>query len=343
MKKELLNEMIEKGYVSVQKHPEEELYIYNYTRQAQYDWIWNEITLKCRGLILDGKGNIISNPFEKFFNIEELDNKEQKIPNEPFEVYEKMDGSLGILYWIGNEPFIATRGSFISEQAIEAEEILLKKYKNTFDKLDKSKTYLFEIIYPQNRIVVDYGDRRDLILLAIRDTKTGKDLPLEDIGFPLVKRYDGLNDFRKLKELEEDNKEGFVIKFESGFRMKVKFEEYKRLHRIFTNISNKSIWEILKDGGDFKEIIERVPDEFHKWLDKTREGLLKEYKDIEETAKKEYKPISDFGSVREFAEYTKKQSYPPILFRIKDEKDYSEFIWKKIRPKYSRPFKDEDS
>ena len=343
MNKELLNEMIEKGYVSVQKHPEEELYIYNYTRQAQYDWIWNEITLKCRGLILDRKGNIISNPFEKFFNIEELDNKEQKIPNEPFEVYEKVDGSLGILYWIRNEPFIATRGSFISEQAIEAEGILLKKYKDTFDKFDKSKTYLFEIIYPQNRIVVDYGDKRDLILLAIRDTKTGKDLPLEDIGFPLIKKYDELNDFRKLKELEEDNKEGFVIKFQSGFRMKVKFEEYKRLHRILTNVSNKSIWEILKDDGNFDELIDKVPDEFHNWLEKTKQELLDKYNEIEEVSKKEFKPILDFGSVREFAEYTKNQKYPTVLFKMKDSKDYSEFIWRQIRPKYSKPFKDDKS
>lgn len=341
MNKELLKEMIEEGYVSVQKHPKEDLHIHNYTKKAQYEWIWNEITSKCRGLILDGEGNIVCNPFEKFFNLEELDNKKQKIPNESFEVYEKMDGSLGILYWESGEPSICTRGSFVSEQAIEAKKILYKKYKDTFDKLDKSKTYLFEIIYPQNRIVIDYGDKRDLILLAIRETKTGKDLPLEDIGFPLVKKYDGLKDFRKLKELEEDNKEGFVIKFESGFRMKVKFEEYKRLHKIFTNISNKSIWEILKDGGDFKDIIERVPDEFFDWFDKTKEGLINAYKKIEQTAKEEFKSLSEFKDMKEFAAYTTKQSYPPILFKMRDNKDYSDYIWKQIKPEYSRPFKDE--
>ena len=337
----LLNEMIEKRFVSVQEHGERNLSIYNYTKRAQYEQMWNSITTKCRGLIMNNKGEVIANPFEKFFNLEELENKNIPIPNETFEVYEKMDGSLGILYWVRNIPFIATRGSFNSEQAIIGSKILYQRYKNVWDKLDKNKTYLFEIIYPENRIVIDYKDTEDLFLLAIRDTKTGKDLLLEDIGFPLVKKYDGIKDFRKLKELEEDNKEGFVIKFKSGFRMKVKFDEYKRLHRILTNVSNKSIWEILKSGGDFKEIIEKVPDEFHNWLDKTKGDLIKKYNEIEETAKKEFKPVSDFSTMKEFAEYVKKQTYPTILFKIRDNKDYSEWIWKQIRPTYSKPFRDD--
>lgn len=341
MEVELLDKMIEQGYISVQKHPTEDLFIYNYTKKAQYEWIWNEVTKKCRGLIMDSNKKIMANPFEKFFNLEELDNKEQKIPNEQFKVYEKVDGSLGILYWIKNTPAIATRGSFISEQAQEGTKILLEKYKDILDRLDKTKTYMFEIIYPENRIVINYGDKRDLILLAIRDTGTGKESPLEDIGFPIVKQFDGIKDFRRLKELEEDNKEGFVIKFESGFRIKVKFDEYKRLHRIFTNISNKSIWEILKDGGDFKELIQKVPDEFFNWLDKTKKDLIKEYKQIENISKQTYKNPEEFESMKDFAEYILKQPYPTVLFKMKDKKDYSELIWKMIKPTYSKPFKED--
>lgn len=343
MNNELLQEMIDKKYISKQKHPVMDLFIYNYTKQTQYEWLWNEATKKCRGLIMDSGDNIIANPFEKFFNIEELDAKEQPIPNEPFEVYEKVDGSLGILYWFDGIPTIATRGSFISEQAQEGTKMLIENYKHTWEKLDKSKTYLFEIVYPDNRIVIDYGDLRELKLLVIRDTKTGEEFPLEDIGFPIVKRFDGIRDFRKLKELEEDNKEGFVIKFKSGFRMKIKFDEYKRLHRIFTNVSNKSIWEILKNGGDFKELIDRVPDEFFAWLNNTKNDLLRQYKQIEDISKQQYKSPEEFDSMKDFAEYTNKQPYPTILFSIKNNKDYSEFIWKTIKPAYSRPFKQDDS
>lgn len=339
----LLDEMIEAGYVAIQKHPVKDYFIYNYTKKAQYEWLWNEATMKCRGLIMDSNRNIIANPFEKFFNLEELDAKEQLIPNEPFEVYDKVDGSLGILYWVDDVPAIATRGSFSSDQAQEGTKMIKEKYKDTWNKLDKSKTYLFEIIYPDNRIVVDYGPKRELTLIAVRDTKTGEEFPLQDIGFPMIRKFDGIKDFRKLKELEEDNKEGFVIKFESGFRMKVKFEEYKRLHRIFTNVSNKSIWEILRTGGDFKELIDRVPDEFFNWLDNTKKDLLNNYKQIEEISKKQYKSPSEFESMRDFAEYTKNQQYPSVLFKMKDKKDYSEFIWKTIRPEYSRPFKQDDT
>jgi RNA ligase len=341
--KKLLKEMIDNGYVSVREHPTKEYFIYNYTKKAQYEWLWNESTRKCRGLIMDSDMDLIANPFEKFFNLEELDAKEQPIPNETFEVYEKVDGSLGILYWIDDIPAIATRGSFTSEQAQEGTKMIIEDYKDTWDKFDKSKTYLFEIIYPDNRIVIDYGKLRELKLLAIRDTKTGKEFPLEDIGFPMVKKFDGIKDFRKLKELEEDNKEGFVLKFESGFRMKVKFEEYKRLHRIFTNVSNKSIWEILKDGGDFKELIDRVPDEFFDWLDNTKNDLLRQYKQIEDNSKQQYRSPDEFESMQDFAEYTLKQPYPTVLFKLKDGKDYSEFIWKTIKPEYSRPFKNEES
>ncbi len=47
-----LQKMIDERYISVQKHPTEELYIYNYTQKAQFDRVWNNETLNCRGLVL---------------------------------------------------------------------------------------------------------------------------------------------------------------------------------------------------------------------------------------------------------------------------------------------------
>jgi len=138
--KELLQEMIEKKYISVQKHPEADLYIYNYTQNAQFERVWNEITLMCRGLILDVNMNIVALPFKKFFNYEE--HSVEDIPVGDFEAYEKMDGSLGILYHLDNVPHIATRGSFTSDQAVVGNKILNKNYYNLFEKLNKDYTYL---------------------------------------------------------------------------------------------------------------------------------------------------------------------------------------------------------
>lgn len=215
MDKELLQQMIIEKFVMVQKHPDADLFIYNYTNKAQYEKVWNEVTLQSRGLILDGNLNFVARPFKKFFNLEEY--PAQQIPDQPFDVYEKLDGSLGILYWINNVPYIATRGSFISDQALHATKILHNNYSYIFNKLDRDITYLFEIIYPGNRIVVDYGLKDDLILLAAIDTLTGDDLPLPDLDFAIVKKYDGIEDLNKLKALEEDTRKALLLNLKAGF------------------------------------------------------------------------------------------------------------------------------
>jgi RNA ligase len=138
----ILNDYIGRGLIVKQEHPTLPLSIYNYSRTCQYDRLWDAVTLDCRGLVLDNEGNVVAKPFPKFFNMEELSDSE--IPNESFEVFEKMDGSCIICFYYNDEWIRATRGSFISEQAIMANK-LLQKYP--IEKLDKNNTYIFEIIY----------------------------------------------------------------------------------------------------------------------------------------------------------------------------------------------------
>ena len=109
---QLIKEMIKQKYISVHKHPTFDLYIYNYTKQTEAEHVWNEATETCRGLILDKDMNIVARPFTKFFNYEELVEQHVNIPDLPFEVYEKLDGTLGIMYFANSDPYIATRGSF---------------------------------------------------------------------------------------------------------------------------------------------------------------------------------------------------------------------------------------
>ena len=331
---ELLNQMILETYVRVNKHPEQELFIYNYTAKAQYNRVWNEITLQCRGLILDGEGKVVARPFPKFFNLGEME--DQVIPALPFEIYEKMDGSLGITYWVDGEVYIATRGSFISEQSIKANELLNTRYATAKAQLKEGVTYLFEIIYPANRIVVDYGAEESLTLLAIVDNNSGEELPLEEIGFPIVEKYDGLNAIHQLQQLELENKEGFVIRFQNNYRLKVKFEEYTRIHRIVTRVSSVSIWEYLKTGLPMDEVIERVPDEFYEWVKKTKARLEEQYLEIEAKAKREYQA---FPTRKETALYFQTCTYSSVLFQMLDGKSYEETIWRMIRPIHEKPFK----
>ena len=97
----ILNDYIERGLIIKQVHPTLPLSIYNYSRSCQYGGQWDDITLNCRGLVLDNEGNVIAKPFPKFFNYEEHTTEE--IPNELFDVYEKMDGSLGICFYYERE------------------------------------------------------------------------------------------------------------------------------------------------------------------------------------------------------------------------------------------------
>lgn len=337
MDKRLLQYMIDERLVSVRKHPEAELFIYNYTPKVQYDKIWNEVTLQTRGLIMDSEMNVIARPFGKFFNIEE--HRPNEIPQLPFEVFEKLDGSLGILYWLNDNPFIATRGSFESEQSKRANKILYNKYKHTFKNIHRNKTYLFEIIYPENRIVVDYGATDDLILLTVIDNETGSE-SIHEIGFPIVRRFDGINDLDQLKRLEKENSEGFVVRFQNGFRVKVKFSEYVRLHRIITGVSNRVIWEYLKDGKNFDELLSRVPDEFNEWLRKTKNDFEINYNRIYDNSCHIYNQLYNTDK-KTFASkvLAEEKEISSILFNIYNGKEIDSLIWKMLRPEYAKPFK----
>ena len=176
---DLLRKMIDLGYVNVVKHDFVDLYILNYSKMCTIDQMWNDVTEKCRGLIVDAVGNIRSLPFKKFYNYEEIQDK-SIIPNLPFKAYEKMDGSLGISYWIGNTMFLATRGSFKSEQAQIGTAILHSRGWDVLNQLDKNLTYLFEIITQKDPKVVNYGELEEIILLAVIDTNTGKELNIDD-------------------------------------------------------------------------------------------------------------------------------------------------------------------
>lgn len=333
--RELLLEMVSQGLVSVQKHPTEDLFIYNYSPKVQYDKIWNEATLRARGLILDGEMNIIALPFPKFFNYEEIEDK--SVLSGRFDAFQKMDGSLGILYFIGDRPFIATRGSFVSEQAIHATSVLRDRYY--FHQFDRDYTYLFEIIYPENRIVVDYGQTDDIVFLTAIHKETGSERFFE-MPMPTVNMYrgiyEGISAIDALKSIQATNEEGLVLRFENNFRIKVKYDEYVRLHRILTGVSSKTIWEYLRDGGLPDELLEKIPDEFYKWVKNIQEQICIDYQSIVKDCEAVY---AEFPTRKEAAEFFTKQKYPAILFSMLDGKDFSHIIWKLVKPVRSTAFK----
>jgi len=348
---EVLNKYVEDGLLYKQIHPTLDLTIWNYSEKVQYESLWDEITLMCRGLVTNSKGDIVARPFKKFFNIEE----NKYTPSSEFDVFDKMDGSLGILFFYGGESVFATRGSFTSEQSIKGFE-MLQKYD--YDKLHKDYTYLFEIIYDDNRIVVRY-DFEDLILLGMINTETGYEVDLysnetdvrfknliTNLGFKVVKKYDGIYDYSLLKGMIKDDEEGFVVRFSNGDRIKVKGEEYLRLHKIMTNISTTTVWEILSSGGNIEDLLKDVPDEFYDKIKTYTSSLNYQwYQYFNQLGKSyDYFRYGKYGdkevepTKKEFAEFIK-DKHPivkAIMFAMWDGKDYNKIIWKALKPEYKK-------
>jgi RNA ligase len=257
-----LHAALDAGYVSRKEHPHLPLSIYTYTRTAQYSRAWNTATLRCRGLIADNAtGEIVAWPFPKFFNVGEHGkgfDYAPPLPGETFRVYDKVDGSLGIVFHYDGRWHVASKGSFASEQALWAQAWI-----STSDTshLQPGTTYLTEIIYPENRIVVDYGDRTDLVLLGAYDA-AGREVALgwassEWKGIGSVVRSWPAPPLDQLLKLTEANArpdgtptsgistEGYVIRYSNGLRAKVKISEYVRLHKILTGISERDIWRMV--------------------------------------------------------------------------------------------------
>lgn len=356
----ILNSYVEKGLLRNQSHPTLPLLIWNYTETVQFEQKWDDLLLKCRGLITDTNGNVVAKTWDKFFN----DSENRHIPTDKFVIEEKLDGSMLILFYYNNQWITATKGSFTSEQAIKGYEILLKNHPKFMEGICVDYTFIFEVLYSQNRIVVSYGNTEKVVLTGVVDTKTGEEIDshLFKDRFEVVKRYD-FKEYQTIKSLNWENAEGFVVKFSNGSKCKIKFETYLYLHRIVTNTSSRTVWEYLKDNKSFKDLIEKTPDEFHAFVSDTISDLLSKYEDIEVSAK--YFVIDNYKlSQKDFAlkviAFDKKlssvcfsmrndinnylYSWIPFgikkyfYFKFKKNKSYRDIIFKQIEPAYEKAF-----
>lgn len=344
---QLLEQMLAERYVKATPHPELPLRILNYTQHAQYDGVWNDVTRACRGLIVDHDDRVVARPFAKFFNLEQ--HGAHNLPGGPVHVTEKLDGSLGILYPAGDGHAVATRGSFTSDQAAHATAVWQHRYA-AHATLHPGWTYLCEIIYPANRIVVDYAGLDDLVLLGAVDIATGRTVTLDDAraGWPgpVVTEHPFATVAEALSGPQRSNAEGFVIHFtDTDQRVKVKHDEYVRLHRLFTGVSERRIWDALSEGVDLEEWLDGVPDEFYAFVHNTRERLVRQYAALEGELRGHLASILTGLPVghtrREFAEAVTRLSatYPlaKALFALHDGKDHTRPIWATLRPDEHRP------
>lgn len=352
------------GFIRVGHHPDHpSLAIANYTEKAQFDNHWTQPVLRSRGLVYDeSDGRVVALPFPKFFNYDQHGPSSAfgELPDEPFDVYDKLDGSLGIFFHYQGLWHVATRGSFQSAQADWAQGWLHGKIADgagTY--LDPSITYLAEIIYPENRVVVDYRGVRDCTLLGGYSNLTGKELRLTW----LAKQWPGrvvrqLHGYATLHGLAYDaanavvkgtEQEGFVVRFRgTGQRAKIKFDDYKRIHGLFTETNEKTIWAVLAAGGQLLDLMSAkdVPDELYGWCQKVADELNQRHDDLVTLINGQHQGIMENLKARkiefnrkDYALVAKQNLLPEhmkAVFLVLDgnHEKLAQWAWRKLEPKF---------
>lgn len=279
-----LLEEVREGTVRIQSHPSLPLIIACYTKEAVVQRKWNTVTRNCRGLIWDHKTmEVLARPFPKFFNLgEPLARVDYEAE---VEVYDKLDGSLGVGYVWEGKLYVATKGSFASEQAVEANKILQDTHPDWLP--PEGVTPLWEIIYPENRIVLDYGGARHLALLEGIDITTGKTHEPAYEDQSIFASWPGMSlsatNYTTLEQavssVPRANAEGWVVRYvDTDERVKIKQEDYLAKHKLVFLLSQKTIWESLKDGR-FHEYKSGMPDEFHDWMDTEASKFTAKFED----------------------------------------------------------------
>jgi T4 RnlA family RNA ligase len=279
---------------------------------------------------------------DKFFNLEQTPCsmysvvKDYKIKN----IYNKEDGSIASFVRLPNGKVLGrSKTSFQSDQAIEIQKIYEKdgQIKQFVDFcMDEDIVPIFEFVSPQNRIVVPYANT-ELILLRMRDNKTGEYLNISDYsdkldGISVAASDEGktLEDLINLKNVIE-GKEGWIIQFENGKMVKLKTNWYCDLHGLYTN-------DLQRENTLIKFIVqETIDDVLSQINDSTKEkevekitGIINRY--IKNTSDEVDDLISKYsGDIKDFAiKYSNHKLFPIAIGVIRRGKDKITMIKDKI-------------
>lgn len=228
---------------------------------------WHNLAKQCRGKVIDlNTRQYVVYPFNKFFNLNEVGVKETELENiydlldnaDYISVTDKKDGSAIIVTNHKGQIIVNTNGEFDNEQTRLAKGLLNKKYKYFYENIPEGYTFIFELIHPKNRIVLDYGDEQTLYLLAVRDLETLKLKKYSEL-VKIAEQYhlditesfefSNLDSFIEKTEESDNIKEGWVFRVINGdtdMMFKLKYQEYFRLSRIKSIPSLKKVYTLLQ-------------------------------------------------------------------------------------------------
>lgn len=322
--------------------------VYNYTDAAMYtEGAWDNPAVRiCRGLIVDLFGNVTARSYDKFFNAEQKEAGDlTPYLDSLCEVTDKADGSMLNIHldeW--GEVRCATRGSFESDQAKAATKWLRDRWHVTNPETFKTHTLIAEWISPENRIVLDYGDKEGIVILGGRELATGDYLgpvqaaeifkcPFE--ATEVIANSISLRDAMNLPD--RPNREGYVIRLlKENVLLKRKQLDYVKMHKLVFGLSERVVWEHMLSGQNLFSLLAPLPDELHEWTKQVWNDLEVQARTIAHESAEDYDHIvaslAEGWTRKEFAEAALKSNHRALLFMLLDGKNTREAILKTLRP-----------
>jgi hypothetical protein len=259
-----LEELTNEFAIKVTRHP-----LYPNLCHFKYDQIASDFShqevKESRALILDENDDwyVIAHPYNKFKNFGEPG--ADTIDWNSARVFDKIDGSLIVLYQYGEHWQVATTGTPDGGQFAD---LFWKQWEKQGCELpegyDEGSTWMFEYVSLETRVVVPYPEPH-IYFHGYRDCN-GKESSIElfrDIyNWDLVKSYQlsSIEDVCKLAAtFTPDKQEGLVVVDKDFHRLKVKNELYVLVHHLKSSMSERSLLDVARKNED-SELLVYFPD-----------------------------------------------------------------------------------
>lgn len=286
-----------------------------------------EIVKEARGLILEDKTwNVVCYPFKKFFNYgeayaDEIDWKSAKVTS-------KEDGSLIKIYFYNGEWRVGTNSTIDAEDA-ELNSLYYKNFRELFDvaadnceldfyRLNPDYTYLMELCSCYNTIVVPYNEPK-LFHIGTRNNITCEEKEV-DIGVEKPKEWalSSLNDCITMAATFDFTREGFVCRDKNYHRVKVKSEDYVRVHRLANNgsLTLERAIDLIR-MNEIDEFLNYFPN-YTFYINNIRNRLAAFRNDILFNVNMALIGKMECKTRKDFAATAKTFPYPVIWFKVYD-------------------------
>ena len=274
---------------------------FNFSPTAFQKNIWDEQTIKSRGLFLDTeKFKIVARSYEKFFNINEREETKfdalQRKLQFPVAAYVKENGFLGIVSWneYTDDLFITSKSDPEGEFSNWLRDMVYTKISK--ENLEKMKKYIKEndvsFVFEccdmeHDPHIIDYPESKLVLLDIVYNTLDFQKYNYEDmahvgrdLGLIIKKQAYELSTWQEFYDwyfevLEEDYEyrgdkiEGFVIEDANGYMVKLKLIYYN-----FWKFMRGIAHETLKKGHTNRTSLLTTPvaNEFYAWCKKQFEN-----------------------------------------------------------------------